>query len=166
MPAPILRLSFLLAGLFCAFASGAFAAADGRIHPAPQQRPAFARDSVVINGQDGSRQKLQVEVARSPDELAYGLMKIKALPDTDGMLFISPKPQPQLFWMKDTLISLDLLFIDPSGRIMHIVPQAKPLSERYLASRGVAKAVLEIGGGLAERWNIKVGDTVIYKDFQ
>ncbi len=166
MSAFLLRSIFFLAVLVPTLSGVAFAAADGHIHPAPQQRPAFARDSLAIMGQDGSRQRLMVEVARSPDELAYGLMKVKELPGTDGMLFIAPKPQQQLFWMKDTLIPLDLLFIDPNGRIMHIVPLAQPMSERYLASRGVAKAVLEIGGGLAERWHIKVGDTVNYKDFQ
>lgn len=141
-------------------------AAEGRIHPPPAKRPVFARDGVTVNGQAGQRQRLWLEIARTPDELAYGLMKLKELPGTDGMLFVMEQPQPLHFWMKDTLIPLDMLFIDAEGKIIRIEAEAEPGSERYISSFRPTKAVLELQGGLAERWDIQVGDKLLYKDFQ
>lgn len=141
-------------------------AAEGRIHPPPAKRPVFARDGVTVKGQAGQRQRLWLEIARTPDELAYGLMKLKELPGTDGMLFVMPQPQPLHFWMKDTLMPLDMLFIDAEGTVMRIEAEADPGSERFISSWRPAKAVLEIQGGLAARWDIKVGDKLLYKDFQ
>lgn len=140
--------------------------AQGEIHPAPEQRPIFTRDGLTIIGQDGGRQNLWVEVARSPDELAYGLMKMNELPGTDGMLFVAAQPSQLYFWMKDTLISLDLLFIDSAGKVISIAANQKPMSLHFIPSGGIAKAVLEIQGGMAVRWGIKSGDKLIYRDFQ
>ncbi len=141
-------------------------AAEGRIHPPPAQRPVFVRDGVTVKGQAGHRQRLWLEIARTPDELAFGLMKLKELPGTDGMLFVMNQPQPLHFWMKDTLMPLDILFIDVEGTIIRIAAEAEPGSESYISSFRPTKAVLEIQGGLAERWDIKVGDKLLYKDFQ
>ncbi len=157
-----LRLGLLL-GL-CLLAPLAWGE-ESRIHPPPQKRPAFARDGLVIQSADGGQHRLWVEIARTMDEHAYGLMRVRALPDTDGMLFVVPQPKPMLFWMKDTLLPLDILFLDASGTIFHIAADSEPKSERYLPSHGLAKGVLEISGGMAERWHIRTGDRVIYRDF-
>jgi uncharacterized protein len=135
------------------------------IHAAPSQRPRFVRDKLVINGASGGQHHLTVEVARSLDELAYGLMHITRLPDTEGMLFILPRAEPQNFWMKDTRLPLDLLFANAQGLIITIAADATPGSLHYIASQGAAKAVLEIPAGMAKRWGLKVGDRLRYKDF-
>lgn len=155
----------LVVGFGLVFAT-AGEAAEGRIHPPPAQRPGFVRDGITLMAQAGHRQRLWLEIARTPDELAYGLMKLKEMPGTDGMIFIMQQPQPVNFWMKDTLMPLDMLFIDASGTIIRIAAEAEPGSERYISSFRPTKAVLEIPGGMAERWDIKVGDKLLYKDFQ
>lgn len=141
-------------------------AAERRIHPAPAKRPDFKRETIIIRANDDGQHRMIVEVARTPDELAYGLMNLKKFPaDSEGMLFISPRPQQQLFWMKNTLMPLDVLFLDAQGKILNIEANASPKSLDFIPSKGLAKGVLEIGGGLAKRWNIRVGDRVIHKDF-
>lgn len=142
------------------------AAVPGKILAAPQKRPVFKREKIAVQAQDGGRHAMTVEVARKPEELAYGLMKVKALPNgSEGMLFIMPRQQRQLFWMKDTRLSLDILFIAADGTITHIYPEAEPLSLDFIASPGLAKGVLEIEGGMAKRWGLRAGDRLLHKGF-
>ena len=132
----------------------------------PQNRPAFKREKISILAQDGGRHVMTVEVARKPGELAYGLMKVKALPSgSEGMLFIMPQTQRQLFWMKNTHLRLDILFIGVDGTITHIYPNAQPYALDFIASPGKAKGVLEIEGGMAARWGLRAGDRLLHKDF-
>lgn len=141
-------------------------AEQGIIVAAPQKRPEFKLEKIAIQAQDGGRHTMIVEVARKPGELAYGLMKIQALPrGSEGMLFIMPQLKRQLFWMKDTKLSLDILFIASDGTISHIYPEAEPLSLDFIASPGIAKGVLEIEGGMAARWGLRAGDRLLHKDF-
>ncbi len=138
----------------------------GAIVTAPQNRPAFKREKIFILAQDGGRHAMTVEVARKPGELAYGLMKVKALPSgSEGMLFIMPQTQRQLFWMKNTHLRLDIIFIGADGTITHIYPNAQPYSLDFIASPGTAKGVLEIEGGMAARWGLRGGDRLLHKDF-
>lgn len=147
-------------------AATADASEQGTIVAAPQKRPSFKREKIAIQAQDGGRHTMTVEVARKPGELAYGLMKVKTLPrGSEGMLFIMPQLQRQLFWMKDTKLPLDILFIAADGTITHIYPQAEPLSLDFIASPGLAKGVLEIEGGMADRWGLRAGDRLLHKDF-
>lgn len=135
-------------------------------HYAGIKRPAFGRETIAIQSHTGGRHKMLVEVARKPAELAFGLMKIKSLPGTEGMLFIMPRAQRQLFWMKDTLLPLDILFLASNGTITHIYPNAAPGSLDFIASPGIAKGVLEIEAGMASRWGLKAGDRLVHhKDF-
>lgn len=166
------RVKYIILAIGLAIMPPALAAATteavdpGTIVAAPQKRPAFKREKIAIQAQDGGRHVMTVEIARQPGELAYGLMKVKTLPrGSEGMLFIMPQPQRQLFWMKDTKLSLDILFIASDGTITHIYPQAEPLSLDFISSPGVAKGVLEIEGGMAARWGLRAGDRLLHKDF-
>lgn len=126
--------------------------------------PALAVDlpvsSLKITGRDGKVHDFRVEVAASAPERATGLMNRKSLAAGKGMIFIFPQPKTVMMWMKDTLIPLDMLFIDSDGRIFNIAENAKPMDETIIPSRGVAARVLELAGGEAKRLNIAPGDKV------
>ena len=90
-------------------------------------------------------------------ERAQGLMNRESLPRFSGMLFVYERPQPVAFWMKNTLIPLDMLFFDAEGRLTRIKSQARPLDETPVAGGDSVQYVLEINGGLAETLGIELG---------
>ncbi|WP_240325505.1 DUF192 domain-containing protein [Sphingomonas mesophila] len=104
--------------------------------------------------------RFTVEVARSGAEQAYGMMNRDSLPGDRGMLFPYDPPQAVAFWMKDTLIPLDLVFVAPGGTILNIIENAVPLSFEQLPSAGPVEAVLEIAGGRSAELGLKPGDRV------
>jgi uncharacterized membrane protein (UPF0127 family) len=101
-----------------------------------------------------------VELATNEAERSRGLMFVKKLPEGQGMLFDFKRDQPVSFWMHNTYIPLDMLFIAGDGRIMHIAENAKPLSDDLIPSQYPVRAVLEVIGGTAEKLGIKPGDRV------
>lgn len=104
---------------------------------------------------------LRVELADTPEKSALGLMGRTELKPDHGMLFLFPKEQHVSFWMRNTLIPLDLIYIAKDGVINHIHPMAQPLDETQLPSKGgKVIAVIEIAGGQAEAHNIRIGDKV------
>ena len=107
-----------------------------------------------------------VELALSREEQRQGLMHRRHLDEDAGMLFIFPATQRLGFWMRNTLIPLDMLFIDDRGRIFHIHENAEPLSEVPIVAPQPGRAVLEIGGGLSRKLGIDVGDRVLHPVFQ
>ena len=107
----------------------------------------------------------QIEVAETPDQQARGLMFRPQLPRESGMLFIMDPPRQARFWMRNTMISLDLVFIDRDGRVESISPDAVPYSEKTLPSRDEVRAVLEINGGLAAELGIAEGTQMIHPAF-
>ncbi len=123
-------------------------------------RPIFPHTPVVIHHQDGSDSGFDAEVARSESEQAYGLMFVKNLEAKAGMIFPYDPPRPVAFWMKNTLIPLDMLFVRPDGRIGRIVSQAQPLDVTPIPSQGPVEAVIELSGGSVRKENILIGDHV------
>ena len=124
--------------------------------------PAFAAaktERLVVETAAGER-VFNVEVVREETERNRGLMYRKTLTDNAGMLFDYDPPQEVAFWMKNTLISLDIIFMDANGRIITIAADTTPLSLDRIPSHGVARGVLEIKGGLVAKRGIKVGDRV------
>ena len=111
----------------------------------------------------GSAYKFEVEVVTTPETRAQGLMFRKAMPTNAGMLFIYPGEQAVSFWMKNTLIPLDMLFVKADGSIAHIAHNAVPMDETPIDSGAAVKAVLEINGGTANALGIKEGDKVEYQ---
>jgi uncharacterized protein len=101
-----------------------------------------------------------VELASTPQEQATGLMFRRELPEGRGMLFDFHRDQPTSFWMKNTYIPLDMIFIRGDGRILRIAENTVPLSETLVPSGGPVRAVLEVVAGTAKRLGIAPGDRV------
>ena len=116
-------------------------------------------DRVIVETAKTER-VFQVEVVREERERNRGLMFRQSLPDNGGMLFDYNPPQEVAFWMKNTYIPLDIIFIDATGRIIRIAENTTPLSLEQIPSGGVARAVLEIKGGQSAKLGIKAGDRV------
>ena len=106
---------------------------------------------------DWGRVDVRVEVADDPQERSLGLMHRESMPKLSGMLFIYETPQRVAFWMRNTLIPLDMLFIDPDGRVAAIHENAIPLDETAIPGGDGRLAVLEINGGLARQLGITEG---------
>ena len=115
---------------------------------------------LTIIHQSGGVVNFQVEHALSQSEQNQGLMYRTTLPENGGMIFIYNTPQKVQFWMKNTVIPLDMIFIEAGGRIISIHENAEPLSLTAIDSGGKIIAVLEIAGGMAARNHIIVGDRV------
>ncbi|HZC97246.1 MAG TPA: DUF192 domain-containing protein [Bradyrhizobium sp.] len=106
-----------------------------------------------------------VEMATTEEEKTTGLMYRKELADGKGMLFdFSPEQQVSM-WMKNTYISLDMIFIRADGRILRIAENTEPLSTRIISSGGLAKGVLEVIAGTAQKYGIAPGDQVAHPLF-
>jgi uncharacterized membrane protein (UPF0127 family) len=103
---------------------------------------------------------VSLEVASTPDAMAHGLMYRSALPDGHGMLFVFPDDGDHQFWMKNTLIPLDMLFVAADGRIVGIHADATPLSTAPITVGSPSRWVVEVPGGFARRSGIATGDRV------
>ncbi len=100
---------------------------------------------------------IEVEVADTPDTRQTGLMNRESLPDDSGMLFVFDETRPVDMWMKNTLIPLDMLFLDESGRVVRIGANAQPLSLALVSSGEPVRYVLELNGGAAAQYGAKPG---------
>ena len=111
-------------------------------------------------------QVFSVEMATTEEEKTTGLMYRKELPEGKGMLFdFSPEQQVSM-WMKNTFISLDMIFIRADGRILRIAENTEPQSTKIISSGGPAKGVLEVIAGTAQKYGIAPGDRVAHPLFR
>ncbi len=115
-----------------------------------------APDKVYLRG-DWGQAMFSVEVADDDAERAQGLMDRPSMPRNAGMIFVYEKPQSVAFWMKNTLIPLDMLFIDETGTVRKIKEMAEPLNETPIPGGKDIQFVLEINGGLSASYGIGVG---------
>jgi uncharacterized protein len=122
-------------------------------------------DSLEIDTATG-RHAFQVEIADNDASRERGLMDRRYMAADHGMLFEFMSDAPQSFWMKNTYIPLDMIFIASSGIVTHIAANAEPLSERVIPSGGPCIAVLELNGGTAASIGLKVGDKVRHPFFK
>ena len=97
-------------------------------------------------------------LADTPTKRTQGLMHVADLPENEGMLFVFRPPRYVSMWMKNTVISLDILFLNPSGRIVKIHKNAEPLSLASVPSHARVKWVLELNAGVAGKLNLRLGD--------
>jgi uncharacterized membrane protein (UPF0127 family) len=104
--------------------------------------------------------KYNIEIAETDYERQRGLMDRKSMKDDQAMLFIFPDMRMRSFYMKNTYIALDIIYIDDSNKIVSIQKNAKPLNEASLPSTAPAKYVLEINGGLSDQLGIEEGDSI------
>ena len=121
---------------------------------------ACARDGpvAIVHRADAATASVQLEVASTPAAMERGLMYRTSLPDDAGMLFVFPEDDDHSFWMKNTLIPLDMLFIARDGRIVGIHPNAIPLSTAQISVGTPSAFVLEVNGGWAARHGVRTGD--------
>lgn len=156
------RTSFLLF-LFSAallLAAPGPGAAEARAEDITRAQPELPKETITIITRDGKRHVFHVEVARTPEQQTVGLMFRTSLPDDGGMLFDWGSPRESQMWMKNTLIPLDMVFINADGSIRRIVEDTVPESLAVIASHGPVRATLELKGGITEKDGIEVGDRV------
>jgi len=110
----------------------------------------------------GGDQTIEVEVARSNYEHAKGLMDRTSLPHHQGMLFVFDSMAPRSFWMRNTRISLDIIYIDDKKKIVSIQKNAVPMSDNSLPSEGPAQYVVEVNAGFTDLYQIKPGDSLTF----
>lgn len=120
---------------------------------------------LVITRADGKNIELDIETAATPESRTVGLMFRKEMPENAGMLFLFDEAANRAFWMRNTLIPLDMIFIEKDGVIGHIHANAIPHDETPVPSNGPATAVLEINGGRAAELGLKPGDIVHHAHF-
>ena len=157
----VLRLSVGLLLLFLIFPAQLSVAAGKSSGLAAQSLPT---DSLIV-ASGKQRHAFVVEVARQAHEQSRGLMFREHLEDDRGMLFPFKRSRKASFWMKNTLIPLDILFVASDGRIARIAHMTTPLSEESYKSRQSVKGVLELRGGLCKELGIKKGDRVLHAHF-
>ena len=133
--------------------------------PAHVAQAAPAADRLVVETRKGPVE-ITVELATTPAQRERGLMFRKELAPRHGMLFDFHTEQPVAFWMRNTLIPLDMLFIDGGGRIVYVHPRAVPLALDPIGPEQPVRAVLEIGGGEAAALGIAAGDRVRHPIFE
>lgn len=121
-----------------------------------QHLPVHAQPLVIET--KGGPQPFRIEVAKTPATMKRGLMFRRDLPSDQGMLFIFGRDQPLSFWMKNTYLSLDMIFIRTGGEIVAIVPDTQPMSTTPIAPAPLAAYVLEVNAGTARRLGLSVGD--------
>ena len=125
----------------------------------------YVRYPLKIQTQDGRELYFDVELANTQETTAKGLMFRKEMKENHGMIFIFPMSQRLSFWMKNTYLPLDIIFMDPQGTILNI-EKGVPLNEESVYSRGLAKAALELNQGTAERMGIQAGDKIIFSELK
>jgi uncharacterized membrane protein (UPF0127 family) len=128
----------------------------GLLHAAACQ----AQPKVTIATKEGRELTFQVEIADTPVKRQLGLQYRRDLAPDRGMIFLFPKESMHSFWMKNTPIPLDMIFISSDRKIVGIVEQAVPFSTDSRSVPGASQFVLEINGGLARRYGIKAGDSI------
>lgn len=127
--------------------------------PGADPFPALPQAEVEVSTASGNH-RFRVWIAADDGSRTRGLMFVRELPADRGMLFLFGTPQPATFWMKNTYVPLDLVFIDPSGRILNIGRDARPFSLAPIESDGPVIAVLEVQAGTAVRIGLAPGDRV------
>jgi len=123
-----------------------------------------APTKVTVIG-DWGQANFTVVIADTPAARAQGLMNVPQMPLMSGMLFIFERPQHATFWMRNTLIPLDMLFVGPDGTILTLHENARPMDDTTIDGGTGVLAVLEINGGLAARLGIEEGDVLRHPAF-
>jgi uncharacterized membrane protein (UPF0127 family) len=120
---------------------------------------------VTIITRDGHETAFQVEVAETPAKREMGLQYRRDLAPDRGMIFLFPREEQLSFWMKNTPIALDMIFISGDRKIVGIVENTTPFSLDSRSVSGKSQYVLEINGGLSRRHGFQVGDNVRFEGF-
>jgi uncharacterized membrane protein (UPF0127 family) len=128
-------------------------------------QPALPKEKLAIVTHDGQRHEFDVEMATTPEQQMTGLMFRPSVPAAGGMLFDWGSDREMAMWMKNTIVALDMLFINGDGTIRAIAENTVPQSLAPIPGHGPVRAVLELAAGSAERLDIRVGDKVLQRIF-
>ncbi len=121
-------------------------------------------DLQFVSAESGDTLKtIDIELANAPDEIAYGMMYRKSMDINTGMLFFMPTEEVQSFYMRNTYVSLDIIFINSRHEIVSIQKNAEPLNTTSLPSTGPANFVLEVKGGYCDQFGIAAGDKIQFQ---
>jgi uncharacterized protein len=117
----------------------------------------------LLDGETGEQiQQIDIEIKQNDQERAEGMMWRRSMEEDQGMLFIMDRNEPQSFWMRNTYIPLDIMFIGVDKRIVNIRKNAQPQSLSPQPSQGNAKYVLEVVGGFADKYGVEAGDRMAF----
>jgi uncharacterized membrane protein (UPF0127 family) len=133
---------------------------------APEPLSAFPQSLLAIRTASGKVVDFKIWEADTPKREEQGMMFIREMDEHTGMLFMFPENRRVTMWMKNTFVSLDLLFLNAHGKIDYIASRATPRSEAIIGPPTPEFAVLELKGGACESFGIKIGDTVLHKNFK
>lgn len=162
-------LAYLLLGVFLLGGAAYFVASfRGESKPAVSHEPAvpspvFNKEGEVTFIKKGQPfKKIEVEIAENEAERNKGLMFRSFLPDSVGMLFIFEKPDTHSFWMKNTSIPLDIIYVGPDKKIVSIAENTQPYSEESIPPYGLVQYVVEVNAGFSKQNNIQSGDAISF----
>lgn len=146
----------------CAFALLVMVTACSEEETSPKEQNMV--EAVIVSPEDATvRHAYKVEVADTQEKIYHGLMGRTTLDQDSGMLFdinIAPKDSDVAFWMKDTLIPLDMIFVDENGVVFFVYPDAQPNDTTPIYTTKRPRAVLEVNAGQIESFGIKIGDVL------
>lgn len=132
---------------------------------ATEYEPKFRKDGELffVQPEAGDTIKqIDIEIADEPEEREYGMMYRKSMDPNTGMLFLMGEERQQSFWMKNTYVSLDILYLNDDLEVVSIQKNAEPLNTRSLPSEGPASHVLEVTGGFTDQFGIGKGTKIYY----
>jgi uncharacterized protein len=133
---------------------------------APEPLSAFPQSLLAIRTSSGQVVNFKIWEADTPKREEQGMMFIREMDEHTGMLFMFPENHRVTMWMKNTYVSLDLLFLNAQGKIDYIAERATPKSETIIGPPTPEFAVLELKGGACESFGIKIGDRILHKNFK
>jgi len=130
-----------------------------------EYEPKFQKEGSLwlLGSENDTLEDLEIEIAESTEEIQYGMMYRKSMDPNTGMLFLMGDDQPRSFWMKNTYVPLDIIYINSKGKVVSIQKNAEPLTTKSLPSAAPAALVLEIAGGLSDQFGIDTATTVVWK---
>jgi uncharacterized membrane protein (UPF0127 family) len=123
-------------------------------------------ESLTITTSDGNVVEYEVEIARTASQMRRGLMFRDTMPENQGMLFVYQPERVATMWMKNTILSLDMLFVDNEGWIINIAENTIPFSLDRISSGQAVRAVVELNAGQVEKNGIQIGDRVRHTLFE
>ena len=132
----------------------------------PDEEYMFRKNGELVIDSDSGQVKIDIQIAKTEFDRQLGLMYRKSMDENQGMLFIFPDVQTRSFWMRNTEIPLDMIFIDVNKTILNIAKNTTPYADISYTSNGPAKYVLEVKGGFADRHNISEGDKLEWTETQ
>ena len=160
------RMKYLLSASMLVFAIICFSPIQAE-NSTPEQLVGWKQELVEIKKtlplpqSISERIFINAYIADTPTKRTQGLMHVTDLPENEGMLFVFRPPRYVSMWMKNTVISLDIVFIKADGTIAHVHQEAKPLSLQSIPSIYKVKWVLELNAGVAEKLSLKAGDKLV-----